>query len=246
MRQLRFSIPDVEGPLQGTAEDDCVLYNGRRYPLSDVELLAPCTPSKIVCLGRNYPAHAKEFKNEVPDRPILFFKPPSAVIGPEREIILPPRSCVDYEAELAVVISRRCRDVSAAQAMEYICGYTCMNDVSDREAQRWEKNWVRAKGFDTAAPLGPVIVTTDEIEGPFHLQLRLNGELRQDGWTNDMVFGIPEIIEEVSSFMTLEPGDVIATGTPAGVGPLSRGDVVEVEIEGIGILRNRVRSNSRA
>jgi 2-keto-4-pentenoate hydratase/2-oxohepta-3-ene-1,7-dioic acid hydratase in catechol pathway len=172
---------------------------------------------------------------------MLFLKPPSSVIGPGEAIVLPKSARVDYEAELALVIGRRCRNVSAREAMEVILGYTCLNDVSDREAQGWEKNWVRAKGFDTSAPLGPVIVTKDEIGEPFHVVLRLNGEVRQDGTTRDLLFPIPRLIEEITSVMTLEEGDVIATGTPAGVGPLSPGDIVEVEIEGIGILRNPVR-----
>jgi 2-keto-4-pentenoate hydratase/2-oxohepta-3-ene-1,7-dioic acid hydratase in catechol pathway len=147
---------------------------------------------------------------------------------------------VHYEAELAVVIGKRCRRVSAARATDVILGYTCLNDVSDRVAQKWEKNWVRAKGFDSSAPLGPVLVTPDEVEEPFHVRLRLNGDLKQDGWTSAFIFPIPLLIEEITSFMTLEPGDVVATGTPEGVGRLSRGDVVEVEIDGIGILRNPV------
>jgi len=170
----------------------------------------------------------------------LFFKPPSAVIGPSDTIVLPKSSLVHHEAELAVVIGARCRNVSARDAMGFVLGYTCMNDVSDREAQKWDKNWVRAKGFDTSAPLGPMIVTKDEIEGPFHVVSRVNGELRQDGSTAEFIFTIPALIEEISSYMTLEPGDVIATGTPAGVGPLVSGDVVEVEIDGIGILKNAV------
>jgi 2-keto-4-pentenoate hydratase/2-oxohepta-3-ene-1,7-dioic acid hydratase in catechol pathway len=192
-------------------------------------------------VGRNYAAHAQELGNEIPTRPLLFFKPPSSVIGPEEEIVLPTSSLVHYEAELAVVIGKRCRNVPAAKAMDVILGYTCLNDISDREAQKWEKNWVRAKGFDTSAPIGPMIVTKDEIEGPFHVMLRVNGETKQDGSTRDFIFPIPVLIEEISTYMTLEPGDVIATGTPAGVGPLSAGNVVEVEIDGIGILRNPVR-----
>ncbi|MCK4599524.1 fumarylacetoacetate hydrolase family protein [Candidatus Bipolaricaulota bacterium] len=241
MRQVRFHYPSFDRPEVGTLRGEVIIAQGKEFSLDQVRLLAPCTPTKIICLGRNYAEHAKELGNEVPERPLFFFKPPSAVIGPGEEIVLPRSSRVDHEAELAVVIGRRCRNVRAKDAMDVILGYTCMNDVSNREAQGWEQNWVRAKGFDTSAPLGPVIVTTDEIEGPFHVMLRLNGEVKQDGSTRDLIFSIPEIIEEISSFMTLEPGDVIATGTPAGVGPLSFGDEVEVEIEGIGTLRNHVR-----
>lgn len=241
MRLVRFEPRAGGGAEQGHLEGDTVVSRSGRHSLSEVRLLAPCTPSKIVCLGRNYAAHAKELGNESPERPMLFLKPPSSVIGPGEAIVLPKSARVDYEAELALVIGRRCRNVSAREAMEVLLGYTCLNDVSDREAQGWEKNWVRAKGFDTSAPLGPVIVTKDEIGEPFHVVLRLNGEVRQDGTTRDLIFAIPRLIEEITSVMTLEEGDVIATGTPAGVGPLSPGDVVEVEIEGIGILRNPVR-----
>jgi len=241
MRLVRFISQETERPENGELRGEVILTPHGEIPLSQVRLLAPCTPTKILCVGRNYAAHAQELGNEVPTRPLLFFKPPSAVIGPEEEIILPMSSLVHHEAELAVVIGKRCRNVSAAKAMDVILGYTCLNDISDREAQKWEKNWVRAKGFDTSAPIGPMIVTKDEIDGPFHVMLRVNGETKQDGSTRDFIFPIPVLIEEISTYMTLEPGDVIATGTPAGVGPLSAGDVVEVEIDGIGILRNPVR-----
>jgi 2-keto-4-pentenoate hydratase/2-oxohepta-3-ene-1,7-dioic acid hydratase in catechol pathway len=240
MRLVRFSRTGKTG--QGELRDDEVVAGGRTYPVESVRLLAPCVPTKIVCLGRNYAEHAKELGNVVPERPMFFFKPPSAVIGPEEEIVLPRSPRVDYEAELALVIGRRSRHLRAANAYEAILGFTCMNDVSDRDAQSWEKNWVRAKGFDTSAPLGPVILTPDEIEEPFHITLRVNGVTKQDGSTRDLIVSIPAILEELTSFMTLEPGDVVATGTPAGVGPLSPGDLVEIEIDGIGILRNRVRA----
>lgn len=241
MRLVRFLDPCTDRPQEGELRQGMIVCRCRRIPQEQVRLLAPCTPTKIICVGRNYAAHVQEMRNEIPRRPLFFFKPPSAVIGPGEEIVLPQSALVHYEAELAVVIGRRCRNVSAADAIAVVLGYTCLNDVSDREAQQWETNWVRAKGFDTSAPLGPVIVTPDEIEGPFHVTLRVNGELRQDGSTHDLIFPIPALIEEISSYMTLEPGDVIATGTPAGVGPLVSGDSVEVEIDGIGILYNRVR-----
>ena len=240
MRRIRFRLPGRDEVREGILERDVVRSGGQRYSIESIRLAAPCTPSKLVCVGRNYAAHAAELGNEVPERPLLFFKPPSAVIGPDEPIVLPTSDDVHYEAELAVVIGRRCRNVTAARANDVILGYTCLNDVSDRVAQKWEKNWVRAKGFDTSAPLGPILVTPDELEEPYHVQLRLNGAVKQDGWTSAFIFSIPYLIEEITSFMTLEPGDVIATGTPAGVGRLSRGDVVEVEIEGIGILRNPV------
>ncbi len=240
MRWIRFLDPMTNEPLSGQLVGGRVRSDGTEYPLDDVRLLAPCAPSKIVCVGRNYAAHAEELDNVLPERPLLFFKPPSAVIGPDETIQLPDSAEVHYEAELAVVIGARCRNVRADGARDVILGYTCMNDVSDRAAQRWETNWVRAKGFDTSAPLGPSIVSPDELDEPLHVVLRLNGEIRQNGWTSDLIFSVPTLIEEITAFMTLEPGDVIATGTPAGVGRLSSGDVVEVEIEGIGTLRSPV------
>jgi len=240
MRWIRFLDSSTDEQLSGELLGDVVRSDGREYRLNDVRLLAPCAPSKIICVGRNYAAHADELGNDVPERPLLFFKPPSAVIGPDETIQLPDSAEVHYEAELAVVVGARCRNVPAESARDVILGYTCLNDVSDRVAQRWETNWVRAKGFDTSAPVGPSIVTPDEIEEPFHVILRLNGEVRQDGWTSDLIFSVPTLIETITAFMTLEPGDVIATGTPAGVGRLSPGDVVEVEIEGVGTLRNPV------
>ena len=241
MRLVRFIHPTIPGLHSGTVVGDTVRSDGGEFPLAAVQLLAPCAPTKIICLGRNYAAHARELGNEIPTRPLLFFKPPSAVIGPNDEIVMPDSPRIDYEAELGVVIGTRCRNVRPADAHAVILGYTCMNDVTDRAAQEWDKNWVRAKGFDTSAPLGPMIVTADELDGPFHVMSRVNGELRQDGTTADFIFSIPAVIAEITSRITLEPGDVIATGTPPGVGPLHHGDIVEVEIPGIGVLRNRVR-----
>jgi 2-keto-4-pentenoate hydratase/2-oxohepta-3-ene-1,7-dioic acid hydratase in catechol pathway len=240
MRQVRFRVPGETSVREGDLADGGVRSAGSEWGLAEVVLLAPCLPTKIVCVGRNYAAHAAELGNEVPQNPLLFLKPPSAVIGPGEAIVLPSSGCVHYEAELAVVIGERCRRVAACDAQAVIRGYTCLNDVSDREAQKWETNWVRAKAFDTSAPLGPAIVTPDEVEEPFHVMLRLNGELRQEGWTSALMFSIPALIETISAIMTLEPGDVIATGTPAGVGPLAPGDWVEVEVEGIGTLGNPV------
>ena len=238
---MKIAVFQVEGlTLRGEIAGEEAVGMGRRWPLSQVRLLPPVLPTKIVCLGRNYAAHAQELGNEVPERPLLFFKPPSAVIGPGEPILLPPSPRVDYEGELAVVIGRRCRNVEPAEAQEVILGYTCLNDVTDRAAQKWEKNWVRAKGFDTSCPIGPWIVTPDELSFPLTVETYVNGELRQRGDTSQLIFGIPEIIQEITSFMTLEEGDVIATGTPAGVGPLAPGDRVEVRISGIGSLVNRV------
>lgn len=241
MRRVRFRVEERGQILDGVLEGDVVRAGTVRRPLADVFLAPPCEPTKVVCVGRNYAAHAAELGNEVPERPLLFLKPPSAVIAHGEAIVLPPSDEVHYEAELAVVIGRRCRNVPAARAADVILGYTCLNDISDRVAQKWEKSWVRAKAFDTSAPLGPVLVTPDEVKEPFHVQLRLNGVCKQDAWTSAFIFPIPALIEEITTFMTLEPGDVIATGTPAGVGRLARGDVVEVEIDGIGVLRNPVQ-----
>jgi len=242
MKLVRFRLSEDDDPKDGELRGDTILSEGAEYRLEEVVLLPPVVPTKIVCVGRNYAAHAEELVHDVPEEPLLFFKPPSAVIGPDEEIVLPDSPHVDYEAELAVVIEKRCRNVPEGAALDFVLGYTCMNDVSDRAAQRWEKNWVRAKGFDTSAPIGPVIRTRDEGDGPFRIALRLNGVLRQDGTTESMIHPIPRLIATISSIMTLEPGDVIATGTPAGVGRLSPGDTVEITIDGIGTLRNRVRS----
>ncbi len=210
------------------------------FTLNEVKFLAPVQPSKVICVGLNYKGHADETGNKIPERPSLFFKPPSAVIGPNDKIKLPSSSRVDYEGEVAVVIGRKCRNVTKSEAKEYIWGYTCLNDVSDRRAQKWEQTWVRAKGFDTSCPLGPVVATPEEIEEPLKLELRLNGEVKQKSDTSQLIFSIPKLIEEISAFMTLKRGDVISTGTPSGIGSLSAGDRVEVEIEGVGILTNEV------
>ena len=241
MRLVRLEHPGTRKLVEGTLAESSIQANGETFLLEDVRLLPPCVPTKIICVGRNYANHAKELGNVVPEKPLLFLKPPSAVIGPEDAIELPASEEVHYEAELAIVIGKRCKNVSAADAAGVILGYTCMNDISDRVAQRWETNWIRAKAFDTSAPLGPAILTPDEVNEPFHVTLRLNGEIKQDGRTSDLYFSIPVLIETISVIMTLEPGDVIATGTPAGVGPLARGDIVEVVIDDIGILRNPVQ-----
>jgi len=208
--------------------------------LADVELLAPCAPTKIVCIGRNFPAHAQEHNAPVPTEPLIFLKPPSAVIGPEQPIILPPQSQqVEHEAELAVVIGRRCRHVPEETALEAVLGYTCGNDVTARDLQRTDGQWSRAKGFDTFCPLGPWIIAPFDPTD-MAITCRVNGRMRQFGLTRDMVFPIPRLIAYISAVMTLEPGDVILTGTPSGVGPLRPGDICEVEVEGIGVLRNPV------
>lgn len=206
-------------------------------------LLAPVAPTKIVCVGRNYPAHAAEHAAEVPAEPLLFFKPPSSVIGPGAAIVLTPQSQqVEYEAELAVVIGRRCRNVEPEEAWTYVLGITCGNDVTARDLQRRDNQWTRAKGFDTFCPLGPWLVTGVREEDVADLEVicRVNREVRQRGRTSEMVFSPAHLIAYIAAIMTLEPGDVIMTGTPAGVGPIVAGDVVEVEVEGVGVLRNPV------
>ncbi|MFN8482800.1 MAG: fumarylacetoacetate hydrolase family protein [Anaerolineae bacterium] len=208
--------------------------------VEEVDLLAPVQPSKIVAVGRNYRAHAAEMNAELPSEPLLFLKPPSAVIGPGETIRLPSMSSrVDYEAELAVVIGRRAKDVPWNTALTYIFGCTAANDVTARDLQRTDGQWTRAKGFDTFCPIGPWIVTNLDTAS-VAVRARVNGEVRQDGRTRDLIFDVPYLVSYISKVMTLEPGDVILTGTPAGVGRLDAGDVVEVEIDGVGVLRNPV------
>lgn len=232
-----------EGVVHAPEGDFPDLHPGRPLaPLDKVRLLAPVTPGKVLAVGRNYAAHAAEFNNPLPPEPLLFLKPPSAVIGPGEPIVLPALSQqVDHEAELAVVIGRRCRRVRREEALSYVLGYTCANDVTARDLQRRDGQWTRAKGFDTFCPLGPWIVTDLE---PTSLEVigRVNGEVRQRGHTRDVLFPIPVLIEYAAAVMTLEPGDVILTGTPSGVGPLHAGDTVEVEVPGLGVLRNPVRA----
>ncbi len=209
-------------------------------PLEEVRLLAPMRPSKIICVGRNYVEHAKEHGAEVPKIPLIFLKPPSAILNPGESIVLPPQSQqVEHEAELVVVIGRRGRNILAEEAQNYILGYTVGNDVTARDLQRSDGQWTRAKGFDTFCPFGPWVDTGFDASDAV-ITCRVNGQLRQMGSTREMVFSVPTLIAFISSVMTLEPGDLIFTGTPAGVGPLQPGDVVEVEIEGLGKLQNPV------
>jgi 2-keto-4-pentenoate hydratase/2-oxohepta-3-ene-1,7-dioic acid hydratase in catechol pathway len=206
-----------------------------------VRLLAPAVPSKIIAVGLNYRDHAKEMGLTPPEEPIIFMKPLSAVIGPGDDIIFPAQSSrVDYEAELAVVIGKRCRDVNAVDAADVILGYTCFNDVTARDLQIKDGQWTRAKSFDTFAPLGPWIETDIEDPNSLGITLRLNGEIRQTSNTNNLIFNVCNLVEFISSIMTLERWDVIATGTPSGIGPMVKGDEIEVSIEGIGVLKNRV------
>jgi 2-keto-4-pentenoate hydratase/2-oxohepta-3-ene-1,7-dioic acid hydratase in catechol pathway len=213
--------------------------DGREYSLKEIRLLAPCQPGKIVCLGVNYHSHAEEFSHPVPAAPLIFLKPPTAVIGPEDNIVLPHNGRIDYECELAVVIGRAARHIGEKTAMDYILGYTCFNDVSDRDAQKQDQQWTRAKGYDTFAPMGPWL-ETGVCPSDLKIETYLNGSCKQCSRTRHLIFGIPQLVSFISGVMTLLPGDVIATGTPSGVGPLHAGDSVEVRIEGIGTLRNSV------
>jgi 2-keto-4-pentenoate hydratase/2-oxohepta-3-ene-1,7-dioic acid hydratase in catechol pathway len=216
---------------------------GREVAASSARLLAPVSPTKIVCVGRNYRAHAAELGNDVPPEPLLFFKPPSAVIGPNEPILLPPQSSrVDHEAELGVVIGARCRGVPEGDALKYVLGYTCVNDVTARDLQKKDGQWARAKGFDTFCPAGPLLVT-DLDPTSLGVRCRVSGAVRQDGNTRHMMFSVASLVAYISSIMTLEPGDLIATGTPHGVGPLAPGDQVEVDIDGIGVLQNPVATS---
>lgn len=212
-------------------------------PLFSAKLLAPVVPGKIVCVGRNYREHAAELGNEVPKEPLIFLKVPSSVIGPEDAINLPPQSQrVDFEGELAVVIGSRASKIGPDESVApYIRGYTIVNDVTARDLQKPDGQWWRAKGFDTFCPMGPIV--TDEIDpvAGIAVETRLNGEVRQQGNTRDFIFPIDTLLRHITAAMTLYPGDVIPTGTPAGVAPMQPGDKVEVEVEGIGILRNSIR-----
>ncbi len=209
--------------------------------LPEVTLLAPCEPSKIVAIGLNYRDHAVEFGHPIPEEPLLFLKPSTAVIGPDAEIVYPRMSRrVDYEAELGVVIGKTCRHVAEQDFQDYVLGYTCFNDVTARDLQKKDGQFTRSKSFDTFAALGPWIET--EIKDPAHVKVEgyLNGQRRQSSHTGNLVFPVPFLVSFISRIMTLLPGDVIATGTPSGIGPMDPGDVFEVRIEGVGTLRNRV------
>ncbi len=244
----QFGQPDPDSAVVALAGDP--LYVGvklldQEYRLEDVRLLAPVLPrSKVVAIGRNYAAHAAELGNDVPAEPLMFLKPNTSVVGPGDPIFYPPQTQdLQYEGELAVVIGRICRDVPPEQATDVIHGYTIANDVTARDLQRSDGQWTRAKGFDSFCPLGPWIETDldpHDFEVGRSVQTHLNGDLKQDGNTKDLIFGIPTLISYITSVMTLLPGDVILTGTPEGVGPMDVGDEVEVSIAGLGSLTNKV------
>ena len=213
-------------------------------PLHGFTLLPPVQPSKIVCVGRNYRDHATELGSQIPKEPLIFLKPPSSLLAPEGTVQMPANSKrIDFEGELAIVIGRRCRRLGAQEDVKpYIRGYTLVNDVTARDLQKSDEQWTRGKGFDTFCPAGPIV--SDEIDpaygSPVTVTTCLNGERKQTGSTADFLFAIPELLRYITAFMTLLPGDLIPTGTPAGVGPMQAGDLVEVAIEGLGILRNRL------
>ncbi|MGW6277373.1 fumarylacetoacetate hydrolase family protein [Kribbella sp. NPDC055071] len=258
MRIARFSVDDE--PKYGVVETDDpeglvgtvavldsdplyrpVQFTGEQLQLADVRLLAPVIPrSKVVCVGRNYAAHAQELGNEVPKEPLIFLKPNTSVIGPRDGIVYPEQTNdLNFEGELAIIIGRICRDLPKERAEEVIFGYTIANDVTARDLQKSDGQWARAKGYDTFCPLGPWI-TTDLDPADIRVSTELNGEPKQDGRTSQFIFDIPEVLAYITSFTTLLPGDVVLTGTPAGVGPMLPGDEVAVSIEGIGTLTNKV------
>ena len=251
----RFTTPKTPTPRFGLVEGDLVWpladdqtiesfpnpRTEKAIPISDVQFVAPVAPSKIVCVGRNYREHAAELGNKMPDEPLLFLKAPSAVIANGDCIERPPQSQqVEHEGELGVVIGKRARKLAEDEdPLSYVLGYTCVNDVTARDLQRKDVQFTRAKSFDTFCPVGPFIV--DGLD-PMNLVVttRVSGTVKQNGRTADMAFSVPFLIRYIADIMTLYPGDLIATGTPAGVSPMKDGDVVEVEVEGIGVLRNRV------
>jgi 2-keto-4-pentenoate hydratase/2-oxohepta-3-ene-1,7-dioic acid hydratase in catechol pathway len=256
MRIVRYEIQGSKKPKFGWMLDDKVgEISGNifgRYqrkealtPLSDVKLVHPSEPTKIVCVGRNYVEHAKELGNEVPKVPLIFLKPPSSIISNGETILLPPQSAqVEHEAELVIVIGKRGRHITAENAKKIILGYTIGNDVTARDLQRSDGQWTRAKGFDTFCSFGPWI-DTDFDPSDAVITCRVNGQMRQMASTRDMVFNVGVLIAFISSVMTLEPGDLIFTGTPSGVGELKDGDEVSVEIEGLGIIKNKVKAEKR-
>lgn len=251
MKICRFTTGGVT-PRLGVVEGETVyeVSYGTGVPLvardlSEITLLPPVTPGKVICVGLNYRDHAAEMQQELPEEPVLFMKPPSAVIGPGAPVICPEASRqVDYEAELAVIISKTARHIPASEAHRYIMGYTCANDITARDLQTKDSQWTRAKSFDTFLPLGPYLVSGLD-PGNLAISLYLNGERKQHSTTARLIFSVSALVSFISAVMTLEPGDIILTGTPSGVGRLNPGDTVEVVIEGLGSLKNPVIQESR-
>jgi 2-keto-4-pentenoate hydratase/2-oxohepta-3-ene-1,7-dioic acid hydratase in catechol pathway len=251
MKLVRFVAPGNPGPACGVVENDEVIElegdhvsapvrRKARYPLSHVRLLPPCSPTKVVAVGLNYRDHARELGFAIPDEPVIFLKPPTAIVGTGEAIVYPPTSSqVDFEAELGVVIKDRIRQVKPGDAYRHILGYTCANDVTARDLQKKDGQWTRAKSFDTFCPVGPWI-ETDLDPGNILVESYLNGERKQSSRTSELIFRVDHLVSFISSIMTLYPGDLIITGTPAGIGPMQPGDEVEVRIEGIGSLTNKI------
>lgn len=249
MKYVRISRPD--GSCWGVVKGEDVFtlskppfdgleYDGGSLPLHQCRLLAPCTPTKIVCVGKNYAAHAREMGAEPPGFPVLFIKGVNTLNRPDGAVHAPDFvGRLDYEGELGVVIKCRAKDVKVKDFADYVLGYTCLNDVTARDIQKQDGQWTRGKSMDGFCPIGPWV--TDEVDpAALRLTTRLNGKVVQNGDTADLITPVPQLIEFITASMTLEPGDVVATGTPAGIGPMISGDVVEVDIEGIGILKNQV------
>lgn len=243
MRIVRFSDPSGDTRV-GTWTDDGIVADGKMYDSANVSILPPSEPTKIICQAGGYMDHREEsgFEDR-PERPELFIKTPNCVVGHGDAIELPPgRDAVEFEAEFGVVIGEQCRAVSEEDAMNVVTGFTCVNDVSNRDDQRDERNWVRGKAFDTSFPMGPVVATPDEVPEDATLTLRLNGETKQEATREMLLFSVPELVAEITELITLEAGDIIATGTPFGPDELSGGDTVEVEFDGVGVLTNHVKT----
>ena len=248
MRRIRFHDGDdvrlgelVDDEIHAFPNDGSRIVGEETFDPSAVDVLPPCEPSKIVCVGLNYADHAAERNSEIPDRPLLFLKPPNTVAAHGDDLTLPTgKERIDHEAELGVVIGERASEVDADDAMDHVAGFTCVNDVSNRDDQDVEQNWVRGKAFDDSAPIGPVLATPDEVPTDASVTCRVNGETTQNSTRDQFIFDVGELVAEITTYVTLESGDVISTGTPAGVGPLSDGDEVEIEVEGVGTLRNTV------
>lgn len=241
MKRIRYTLNPNLAPTVSDACADVVYSDSGELP-PGARLLPPCSPTKIVCVGRNYAEHAKELGNEPPKEPLIFLKPPSSLIASGDNIVYPHLSQrVDFEGELGVIIGRRARKITASQADAYILGYTCVNDITARDLQRKDGQWTRGKGFDTFCAAGPCLLPKGEADfAAFRIRTLVEGDVKQDGSVREMLFSVNDIIAYISEFMTLEPGDLVATGTPPGVGPIEPGSTVQVEINQIGILENTV------
>jgi len=238
---MRVRFRDPAGAVRtGTWTDDGVAFGGTTYDRGAVDVLPPTEPTKLVCVGRNYADHAAELDNEVPDRPLLFLKGPNTLAGHGDTVTLPAGKQVDYEAELAVVVGEQARNLDESEAMDVVAGYTAAVDLSNRDDQARESNWVRGKAFDGAAPVGPAVAPPDAVPGDADIELRVNGETKQDSSIDRLAFGVPELLAEITDLVTLEPGDLVLTGTPEGVGPLEDGDTVAVDVEGVPTLEHHV------